>query len=82
MDSISKNQNTKRNKEMDRQAILNDLKKEYGSFPTISDISRYLKISRASVRDLMNGVECLPDGRSKKYFAGDVADKIYKNRSM
>ena len=37
---------------MDRQAILNDLKKEYGSFPTISDISRYLKISRASVRDL------------------------------
>ena len=52
---------------MDRQAILNDLKKEYGSFPTISDISRYLKISRASVRDLMNGVECLPDGRSKKY---------------
>ena len=67
---------------MDRQAILNDLKKEYGSFPTISDISRYLKISRASVRDLMNGVECLPDGRSKKYFARDVADKIYKNRSM
>ena len=58
---------------MDRQAILNDLKKEYGSFPTISDISRYLKISRASVRDLMYGVECLPDGRSKKYFGSSAA---------
>ena len=82
MDLISKNQNTKRNKEMDRQAILNDLKKEYGSFLTITDISKYLKVSRASVRDLMNGVECLPDGRSKKYFVRDIADKIYKKRSM
>lgn len=67
---------------MDRQAIMNDLKKEYGSFPSISDISKYLKISRASVRDLMNGVECLPDGRSKRYFVRDIADKIYKKRSM
>lgn len=67
---------------MDRQAIMNDLKKEYGSFPSISDISKYLKVSRASVRDLMNGVECLPDGRSKRYFVRDVADKIYKKRSM
>lgn len=67
---------------MDRQEILNDLKKEYGSFLTITDISKYLKVSRASVRDLMNGVECLPDGRSKKYFVRDIADKIYKKRSM
>lgn len=67
---------------MDRQAILNDLKKEYGSFLTITDISKYLKVSRASVRDLMNGVECLPDGRSKKYFVRDIADKIYKKRSV
>ena len=67
---------------MDKQAIINDLKKEYGSFPTITDISKYLRIGRASVRNLMDGVECLPDGRSKKYFVGDVAEKIYKNRRV
>lgn len=67
---------------MDKQAIINDLKKEYGSFPTITDISKYLRIGRASVRNLMAGVECLPDGRSKKYFVGDVAEKIYKNRRV
>lgn len=51
-------------------------------FPTISEISRYMGVSRQSVRNLLDGLDFFQQGKRKRYFVGDVADRIMQNRGM
>lgn len=67
---------------MDKQTLVRDMKKEVGNFPTTSDLARYMGKSRVSIRELVKGLEYLPDGRAKKYFVGDVADRILQQRAV
>ncbi len=61
---------------MDKQTITRDIKKEVGNWPNQTEIARYLGKSRDFVQNLMRDCECLNDGRSKKYLASDVAERI------
>lgn len=67
---------------MDKQTLVRDMKKEFGSFPTISELARYMGKSRDNIRILVDGLDYLPDGRAKKYFVSDVADRILQQKSM
>lgn len=67
---------------MTKQDIERDIKKEIGSWPTQAQIAKYLRKSRDYVRNMLCNAEYLPDGKAKKYFAGDIAEEIYKRRSV
>ena len=67
---------------MNKQELVRDMKKEVGSFPNVSEIARYMGKSRDYVRGLVYGLEYLPDGRAKKYFVMDVADRILQQRTV
>lgn len=68
---------------MNRQEIIRDLKKETGtSFPNVSQIAKYMGVSRDRVREMVAGCECLVSGRSKQYFVNDVADRILAGRTI
>ena len=66
---------------MDKQTLVRDMRKECGSLPTISDLAKYMGKSRESIRELVDGLDYLPDGRAKKYFIVDVADRIMQRRA-
>ena len=55
---------------------MRDLKKEYGAFPSKSQIAKYMRKRRAFIDELMAGIEPLSDGRSQRYFVGDVAEMV------
>lgn len=65
---------------MDKQTIVRDIKHEIGNWPNKSQIARYLGKSREYVSTLMYGVEGIQDGKSIKYLASDVAQKIMEQR--
>lgn len=67
---------------MTKQDIIRGLEKEAGSsFPTISDIARFMGKGRATVRkEITAGLEYIESGRSKSYFVNDVADRIMAAR--
>ncbi len=67
---------------MNKQELVRDMKKEIGSFPNTSQIAKYLHRSRESVRVMTAGLECLKDGRSRKYFVVDIADRIMESRAL
>ena len=67
---------------MTKQEIMRDIKQEFGTFVTITDIARYMNSGRDAARDLVAGLDYLDKGRSKQFFAGDVADRILKQRTM
>jgi hypothetical protein len=67
---------------MNKQEIMRDMKKDYGPFMTITDIAHYLRQGRDSARTLVSGLEYFNAGRAKKYFVGDVADRIMKKRAV
>lgn len=68
---------------MNKQDIVRDIKKETGTtWPSISQIAEYMGIGRDSARDLVQGLDCFPTGKSKKYLANDVADRILARRTV
>lgn len=69
-----------KDKDMDKQTIVRDIKREVGNWPCQSDIARYLGKSRDYVINLMAGCEYITDGKKKQYFASDVADRIMNKR--
>ena len=70
----------KKDKEMDKQTIVRDIKREIGNWPCQSDIARYLGKSRDYVINLMAGCEYITDGKKKQYLASDVADRLINTR--
>lgn len=69
-------------KDMDKQMIVRDIKKEIGNWPCQSDIARYLGKSRDYVMNLMEGCEYITDGKKKQYFAQDVAERLLSTRGV
>lgn len=67
---------------MNRQEVLRDMKKEMGSFPNISQIAKYMSMSRESVRTMVQGLEYIETGKSKKYFINDVADRMLQMKGV
>lgn len=68
---------------MTKAELTKDIKASTGSsMPTVTEVARYLKVSRDSARELLSGLDCYNAGRAKKYFAGDVADRIMQSRGM
>lgn len=67
---------------MTKQEIMRDIKNDFGTFVTISDIARYMGSGRDTARELVAGLDYLNRGRAKQFFAGDVADRIIKQRAM
>lgn len=65
---------------MDRQTVIRDMKRDIGSFPNVSQIARYMRVSRDKAREMVKGLEYIEDGRSRKYFVNDVAGRILQNR--
>ena len=69
-----------KDKDMDKQTIVRDIKREVGNWPCQSDIARYLGKSRDYVINLMAGCEYIADGKKKQYFASDVAERLMNKR--
>ena len=68
---------------MTKQELTRTIESRVGnSFPSLSDIARYLGVGRDSARELVKGLDYFNAGRAKKYYAGDVADRIMKQRGM
>ena len=60
--------------------MIRDIKKDIGSFPNISQIAKYMHVSRDRAREMVAGLEFIEDGRSKKYFVNDIAGRILQQR--
>lgn len=69
-----------KDKDMDKQTIVRDIKREVGNWPCQSDIARYLGKSRDYVMTLMEGCEYITDGKKKQYLAADVAERLMSKR--
>lgn len=69
-----------KDKDMDKQTIVRDIKREVGNWPCQSDIARYLGKSRDYVMTLMEGCEYITDGKKKQYLATDVAERLMSKR--
>lgn len=59
-----------------RVEIANDIKKEYGSFLSLADVSRYLGFCYRKTKKFLEGVTYYDTGKEKKYLAIDIARKI------
>jgi hypothetical protein len=70
----------RKDKDMDKQVIVRDIKREVGNWPCQSDIARYLGKSRDYVMTLMEGCEYITDGKKKQYLAADVAERLMSKR--
>ena len=67
---------------MTKQEVERDIKSELGSFPNISQIAKYMSVSRDKAREMTDGLDYLEDGRSRRYFYKDVAGRILQQRTM
>ena len=66
---------------MNRQELIRDIKKDVGSFPNVSQIARYMGISRDRAREMVAGLDCIATGKQRQYFVNDVADVILRQRT-
>jgi len=68
---------------MNRQELIRDIKKEVGSFVNVSQLAKYMGMSRDTVRaEILCGLEFYESGKSKLYFVNDIADGILGRRAM
>ena len=68
---------------MNRQELIRDIKKEIGSFANVTQLARYMGMSRDTVRaEIVSGLEFYESGKSKLYFVNDIADGILKHKAM
>lgn len=66
---------------MTKQELKRDITSAVGnSMPTISDIARYMGVGRDTAREIVDGLEYLESGRAKRFWVGDVADRIMSMR--
>lgn len=67
---------------MNRQELVRDMRQEIGTFPNISQIARYMSVSRDKVRVMVAGLEYIEDGRSRKYFVNDVVGRLLQQKGV
>lgn len=62
---------------MNKRDLQDGLKRQ-GEILSITEIAKYLKCDRSTVRRYLKGYDCLSIGTAKKYHYKDVADAIYR----
>lgn len=67
---------------MIRQEVIRNMQGAIGAFPNVSQIARYMHMSRDKVRLMVAGLEYIEDGRSKRYFVNDVAGRILQQKKI
>lgn len=65
---------------MTKQDVVRDIENNIGSFSSISAIAKYLGKSRASTRQLIDGLDYIQEGKAKKYFSKDIAERLLMQR--
>lgn len=51
-----------------------------GGFINISQLAKYMRVSRDKITPLVYGLDFFQTGREKKYFIPDVAERILERR--
>lgn len=68
---------------MKKQELVRDMKQETeSSFINVTEIAKYLHSGRDAARTLVAGLEYYSSGRCKRYYVGDVADRILDRRAI
>lgn len=67
---------------MNRKELVRDMKGEIGSFPSTSQIAKYMRVSRDKVRNMVAGLEYIEDGKSKRYFVNDVVGRLLEQKGV
>ena len=69
---------------MTKRDLIRDMQTETGtSFPNITQLAKYMGMSRDRVRgELVDGLDYIGSGKAKQYFVADVAERILQQRSM
>jgi predicted AAA+ superfamily ATPase len=62
---------------MSKQAIINDIRKNYGNMLNISQLAKVFNCNRKTVPKYVEGLPFLRTGKEKKYYVVDVAGRIY-----
>jgi len=67
---------------MTKQEIIRDIKNSTGkSFLNISELADYFGVGREKIRsEVVAGLEYYEQGKGKKYFVNDIADRIMSRR--
>ena len=61
---------------MTKTELKREIETQCGQFPTMRQMDAYLHKRKGFTRKLMQGIEPWKDGRSLRYYAGDVAERI------
>ena len=61
---------------MKRQELIRDIERQAGTWLSLAMIDKYLQKRHGTAAKMMEGIEPYKDGRSIRYHAIDVADRI------
>lgn len=62
----------------DKQAIVNDIRKNYGNMLNVQQVAKVFNCHRTTVSTFVDGVPYLKVGKEKKYLATDIGNLIYR----
>lgn len=69
---------------MEKRVIVQDIKNTFNgaSLINVSEVARYMGMSRNKVPEFLKDLEYLKCGNERKYLADDIAGKIIKQRKI
>lgn len=69
---------------MDKRTIVSDIKQSFdgASFLNVTEIAKYMGISRNTAPKFLEGLEYLQMGRERKYLVTDIAGMIIQQRRV
>lgn len=69
---------------MEKRDIVQDIKNSFegASFLNVSQVAKYLGMSRNTVPAFLSDLDYLKFGKQRKYLATDIAAKIIKERRI
>ena len=62
---------------MTKQQIRKSLER-YGDFLNINQVSEFIGVHRGTARQMLCGLDYIPNGKEKLYYKDDIADAIYR----
>ena len=66
---------------MTKTQVAADMRRTFGrSFITVGEFSKYARIGKDRAKNMLSGVEYIPQGRAKTYFVDDIAEAICERR--
>lgn len=67
---------------MNRQELIRAMSRDIGALPSMSQIAKYLHVSRDKVRVMVDGLEYIEAGNSKRYFVNDVVGRLLQQKGV